>query len=152
MDVHGDVLPRSILAEGFVLDRRRVPLLGPQGIFKPGIMAEAALSITTIPGGPYDDTMGSGGALRYRYRGTDPAHPDNRGLRRAMQEQLPLVWFYRVQPRSTRIRAGPDRLSTDRLAMAADAILGGAVAGGWPSRRLTLVGASALVRCASSRR
>ena len=35
MDVIGDVLPRSVLAEGFVLDGERVPLLGPQGIFKP---------------------------------------------------------------------------------------------------------------------
>ena len=98
MDVHGDVLPRSILAEGFVFEGTRVPLLGPQGIFKPGLMTEAPLSITTIPGGPYDDSIGSGGALKYRYRGTDPAHPDNRGLRRAMQAQLPLVWFWRVQP------------------------------------------------------
>lgn len=98
MDIHGDVLPRSILAQGFVFDGVRVPLLGPQGIFKPAIMTEAPLSITTIPGGPYDDSMGSGGSLDYRYRGTDPAHPDNRGLRRAMQDQLPLVWFYRVQP------------------------------------------------------
>lgn len=32
---HGDVLPRPVLAEGFELDGRRVPLLGPQGIFKP---------------------------------------------------------------------------------------------------------------------
>jgi hypothetical protein len=31
MDVHGEVLPRSVLAEGFVFDGRRVPLLGPQG-------------------------------------------------------------------------------------------------------------------------
>ena len=98
MDVIGEVLPRSILAQGFVFEGTRVPLLGPQGIFKPGIMTQAPLSITTIPGGPYDDSMGSGGALRYRYRGTDPAHPDNRGLRRAMQEQRPLIYFYRVQP------------------------------------------------------
>jgi putative restriction endonuclease len=98
MDVYGDVLPRSILAEGFAFDGVRAPLLGPQGIFKPGVMTEAALSITTIPGGPYDDSIGSGGALRYRYRGTDPAHPDNRGLRRAMEQQLPLIYFYRVQP------------------------------------------------------
>lgn len=98
MDVHGEVLPRSILAEGFVVDGVRVPLLGPQGIFKPATMTEAPLSITTIPGGPYDDSIGTGGSLMYRYRGTDPAHPDNRGLRRAMEQQLPLVWFWRVTP------------------------------------------------------
>jgi putative restriction endonuclease len=61
-------------------------------------MTEAPLSISTIPGGPYDDSIGSGGALKYRYRGTDPAHPDNRRLRLAMEQQLPLVWFWRVQP------------------------------------------------------
>jgi putative restriction endonuclease len=95
MDVHGEVLPRSILEAGFELDGRRVPLLGPQGIFKPAL-CEAPLSITTIPG-QYPDEMG-GGTLAYAYRGTDPAHPDNRGLRRAMQEQLPLAYFYRIQP------------------------------------------------------
>ena len=97
MDVHGEVLSRSLLAEGFLFDGVRVPLLGPQGIFKPGIMTEAPLSITTIPG-RYNDGMGSGGVLSYAYRGTDTAHPDNRGLRRAMQQQLPLVYFYRLQP------------------------------------------------------
>ncbi len=97
MDVIGEVLPRSVLAEGFVFDGERVPLLGPQGIFKPRMMTEAPLSITTIPG-RYSDGMGSGGVLSYSYRGTDPAHPDNRGLRRAMERQLPLVYFYRLQP------------------------------------------------------
>jgi putative restriction endonuclease len=43
--------------------------------------------------------MGGGGTLSYACRGTDPAHPDNRSLRSAMQGQLPLVYFYRIQPR-----------------------------------------------------
>ena len=30
----GDVLPRSLLARGFEFKGTRVPLLGPQGIFK----------------------------------------------------------------------------------------------------------------------
>ena len=77
------------------LDGQRVPLLGPQGIFKPAL-CDTPLSIATIPG-RYPDEMG-GGTLAYAYRGTDPAHSDNRGLRRAMQEQLPLIYFYRIQP------------------------------------------------------
>lgn len=98
MDVHGEVLPRSMLAEGFELDGVRVPLLNPQGIFKPRVL-DAPLSITTIPGGPYDDRLGaSAQVITYRYRGTDPQHRDNRGLRVAMQRQLPLVYFYRLQP------------------------------------------------------
>jgi hypothetical protein len=33
--LHGDVLPRSLLAQGFMFRGMRVPLLGPTGIFKP---------------------------------------------------------------------------------------------------------------------
>jgi putative restriction endonuclease len=95
MDIHGDVLSRSILAQGFIFDGRRVPLLGPQGIFKPALCT-MPLSITTIPG-QYPDAMGTG-TLSYAYRGTDPGHPDNRGLREAMRRQAPLVYFYRLQP------------------------------------------------------
>ncbi len=98
MDLIGEVLPRSLLAEGFVFDDTRVPLLGPQGIFKPRILTDAPLSITTAPRGPYDDAWGAGGLLRYAYRGTDPAHPDNGGLRRAMEQQIPLVYFYGLAP------------------------------------------------------
>ncbi len=94
----GDVLPREILEEGFRYEGVRVPLVGPQGIFKPKVLQDAPLSITTLPGGPYDDTFDSGALLRYRYRGTNPSHPDNVGLRVAMTRQLPLVYFYRVLP------------------------------------------------------
>jgi hypothetical protein len=73
---HGDVLERAVLAEGFLLDGVRVPLVGPQGIFKPKVLEEAPLSITTTPEGPYNDELGSQDLLRYRYRGTDPEHPD----------------------------------------------------------------------------
>ncbi|MGE5550420.1 MAG: HNH endonuclease, partial [Bacteroidota bacterium] len=94
--IHDDVLPRSILAEGFNLDGVRVPLVGPQGIFKPKLLHEAPLSITTAPDGPYDDAFGSDGLLRYRYRGDDRNHPDNRGLRTAMENRLPLIYFHGV--------------------------------------------------------
>ncbi len=88
-----DVLPRKVLAEGFRLDGVRVPLLGPQGIFKPRVLTDAPLSITTAPAGPYDDAFGPSG-LRYRYRGEDPNHRDNRGLRFALRYRLPLVYFF----------------------------------------------------------
>ncbi len=97
LSVHGDVLPRSALVEGFTLDGRRVPFMGPQGIFKPAVMA-LPLSITTVPSGPYDDGFDRSGVLHYRYRGTDPFHPDNAGLRFAMEKRLPLVYFHRVVP------------------------------------------------------
>ena len=46
---YGDVLPRTLLAEGFRIDGVRVPLLGPQGIFKPQVMSDVPLSVTTAP-------------------------------------------------------------------------------------------------------
>ena len=95
--MYGDVIPRAVLGEGFRFEKKRVPLLGPQGIFKPGIM-EVPLSITTVPNGPYDDAFATDGLLRYRYRGTDPMHRDNRGLRSAMQHGLPLVYLHGVMP------------------------------------------------------
>jgi hypothetical protein len=62
---HGEVLPRAILAEGFVFEGVRVPLLGPQGIFKPRL-CDLPLSITTSPNGPYSDMAGADGLIEYR--------------------------------------------------------------------------------------
>jgi putative restriction endonuclease len=95
VDLHGDVLPRSVLAQGFTYEGNRVPLLGPQGIFKPRVL-DIPLSITSVPSGPYDDGYSPDGLLLYRYRGTDPQHLDNAGLREAMLRKIPLVYFLRV--------------------------------------------------------
>ena len=92
VEFYGEVVPRRVLVEGFHLDQQRVPAIGPQGIFKPALM-QAPLSITTSPKGPYDDVIGPDNFLEYRYRGTDPNHRDNVGLRLAMQHGLPLAYF-----------------------------------------------------------
>jgi len=101
--LHGEVLARETLARGFLFDGRRVPLIGPQGIFKPAVLPEMPLSITTVPivegrPRPYDDEIGGEGVLRYRYRRTDPAHRDNAGLRLAMQRRAPLVYQHGIEP------------------------------------------------------
>jgi len=98
---HGQVLPAAELRAGFMYEGRRVPLMGPQGIFKPAVL-EWPLSITTaplVPGKPrpYEDEIGGDRYLYYRYRGLDPEHRDNRGLRDAMQRKLPLVYFHGVE-------------------------------------------------------
>lgn len=92
----GDVLPRQLLAAGFQLNGARIPLLGPQGIFKPKALNIAPLSLTTSPNSPYSDAFGSDELLRYSYRGPDPQHPDNVGLRFAMERKLPLVYFHGI--------------------------------------------------------
>jgi len=68
---HGEVLPREVLAAGFQFEGQRVPLIGPQGIFKPAL-TDLPLSITSVPPvegreRPYDDELGHDGLLRYRY-------------------------------------------------------------------------------------
>lgn len=89
------------LQQGIDIGGIRLPLLGAQqGIWKPRILG-AALSIRTRftpPGAPapYDDGVGPDGLLRYKYRGEDPQHADNRALRAAMEYRLPLVWFWGV--------------------------------------------------------
>jgi putative restriction endonuclease len=92
----GEALPRDLLT-GFSLDGVRVPLLGPQGIFKPAV-CELPISIATVEGNYPDEWDEARGTLRYAYRGTDPNHHDNSGLRRAMRERVPLVYFLRVLP------------------------------------------------------
>ena len=94
VDLLGDVLPRSLLTQGFTFRGERVPLMGPQGIFKPRLISEIPLSITTTPNGPYNDGFIGSDRLSYRYRGTDPQHRDNVGLRRAMATQTPLIYFF----------------------------------------------------------
>src|ERR1700693_494722 len=89
-ELHGDeVLPREILAKGFEFEGQRVPLIAPQGIFKPAVLPEMPLSITTVPvvegrERPYEDEMDENGLLLYRYRGIDPRHREHSGLRLVM--------------------------------------------------------------------
>lgn len=94
--IYDYVLPYSILSDGFYYQGKRVPLLGPQGIWKPAILEKYPLSITSIPEGPYEDSFSDDSTLHYKYRGTDPNHRDNIGLKLAMQDQIPMIFFHRV--------------------------------------------------------
>lgn len=95
VDRRGDVLPWKVLQRGFELDEERISLVSMPGIFKPRMM-DLPLSIRSSPGGPYEDHFGPDGFLRYDYRGTDPTHPDNVGLRQAWREGVPLVYFFGI--------------------------------------------------------
>ena len=61
-------------------------------------MLDFPLTITTSPNSPYDDSFDDKGFLSYRYRGTDPNHRDNVGLRSAFKKRLPLVYLHGVVP------------------------------------------------------
>jgi len=99
----GEDLVRSSELTSFVFEGQRQPLVAAQqGIWKPRQL-DAALSIRTTytrPGAtpPYEDAEGPDGLLRYKYRGTDPQHYENRALRRAKEDGLPLIWFVGIAP------------------------------------------------------
>jgi putative restriction endonuclease len=96
---HGEALSRASL-ESFSLSGKRIPLVGPQGIWKPAL-CELPLSVTTVVRGPYADAFDERtGTLSYAYRGTDPGHKDNVGLRTAQLERVPLVYFHSLEPGS----------------------------------------------------
>jgi putative restriction endonuclease len=94
-------LTRDDVAQ-FPWQGRTLRLLGPQtGIWKISGLSDAAIAFSTsfVPDGkrrPYEDDSGPDGLLRYKWRGTDPDHADNRALRRAMERGLPLVYFVGV--------------------------------------------------------
>ncbi|MCW2741065.1 MAG: putative restriction endonuclease [Blastococcus sp.] len=84
----------------FAVAGRPLKLVVQPGIWKPAEL-EAALTIRTtytapnqLP--PYVDDISAGGLVKYAYRGTDPNHSDNRALRAAMRDQLPMAYFIGV--------------------------------------------------------
>jgi putative restriction endonuclease len=87
----------------FEFDGRPFRLMDAQrGIRKPRELS-AALSIRTVYTAdgrqrPYEDAVGPDGLLRYKWRGDDPDHSENRALRAAMEQRLPLIWFFGIAP------------------------------------------------------
>ncbi len=101
-DRYGEVLQRTLLTHGFSYKGEAVSLVGPSGIWKPRVFHSVPISITTAPPSPnrpapYDDGMDTQGRLAYRYRGTDPQHRDNVGLRSAMVHSIPLIYFFGIE-------------------------------------------------------
>jgi putative restriction endonuclease len=92
-------VPSNVI-NSFNFDGKPIRLIVQPGIRKPAALT-AALTIRTTwtPRGaaaPYADEVGADGILRYKWRGTDPNHADNRALREAMIRGAPLAYFYPV--------------------------------------------------------
>jgi putative restriction endonuclease len=98
----GGRIPARLLNEGIVFRGERVPIWNQQkGIFRPAALRAfgAALSIQTSFDSPYDDEDDRvRDRLVYRYRGTDPDHPDNVALRRAGELRRPVLYLVAVEP------------------------------------------------------
>jgi putative restriction endonuclease len=99
--LHGEILSWQDLLRGFEFQGKRVGLIGYTGIFKPATIPRMPLSLITAPPGadqsrPYADEADADGFIRYRYRGTNPDHPDNVRLRMACNQRVPMVYLYGV--------------------------------------------------------
>lgn len=98
------------LYAGFTVDGTRIPLTNPQrGIFKPTQMRYLLSVKTVFPARGrkvwYDDQrevheqINSGNELiDYAFMGDDPESADNRWLREARDEQIPILYFLGVAP------------------------------------------------------
>jgi putative restriction endonuclease len=109
LEVRGD-LSSGDLAAGFEYSGARLPLVNPQrGIFKPKEM-QYLLSIRTVfprSGAKvwYDhqrqvhrQIYQGDDAIDYAFMGTDPNAADNRWLREAMENRIPIIYFLGVAP------------------------------------------------------
>lgn len=89
----------SSVINAFEFEGRVVRLIVQASIWKPaGLQAALTIRTTYTPPNqlpPYADDV-EGGVVHYKYRGTDPNHADNRALRQAMVEALPLAYFVGV--------------------------------------------------------
>ncbi len=108
-ELHNHLTSRDLSA-GFDFGGERIPLINPRrGIFKPKQMRHL-LSIKTVfprPGARvwYDDQrevhrqiFESDEAVDYAFMGQDPNAADNRWLREAFENQIPVIYFLGVAP------------------------------------------------------
>lgn len=94
---------RAQLRDDFQVHGTRFPLLDAgRGIRKPRGWSAALSILTAAPEGaawrPYDDSEGPDGLHRYKLRRDERGAAENEGLRAAMAQQVPLMWFYGVRP------------------------------------------------------
>ena len=108
-EICGQLTARD-LRFGFIFEEKRIPLVNPQrGIFKPKEMRFLLSIKTVVPrrGGKvwYDDQRevhrqiyDGDEAVDYAFMGKDPEAADNRWLRDAYENQVPVIYFLGVAP------------------------------------------------------
>ena len=106
----GGVLDAADLGAGFEFDGERIPLINPQrGIFKPRQIAHLLSIRTVFPrrGGrvwyddqrePHRQIYEGDDVVDYAFMGTDPHSSDNRWLRDAMEQEIPILYLLGVSP------------------------------------------------------
>ena len=108
-EMHGQ-LTAELLSAGFDFEGTRIPLINPRrGIFKPRQMRFLLSIKTVVPGQGrrvwYDDQREAhqqiyqgDETVDYAFMGTDPNAADNRWLREAYENHIPVIYFLGVAP------------------------------------------------------
>jgi len=109
---YDDMIPRAEILRNLLVDGQPYALFNPQaGIHRPRrFRGSAALTIVTAAPSPsrpppYDDAFDeASGTIVYSYRDGSIESADNRALRAACVEQVPLIYLMESHPLSTRWR------------------------------------------------
>ncbi len=120
---YDDLIPRDELLRNLEVDGMAYPLVNPQsGIHRPRrFRGTAALTLVTAPPKPnkpppYEDAFDeASGTIFYSYREGPTDRPDNRALREAVVQQVPLIYLMGVAP-SVYSLAAPVYVVEDRPA------------------------------------
>lgn len=104
------VLSRAEMETPFIVDGQRLTLVDPQrGIHKPRVMRHL-LSITTVVPAKgrkiwysdqtkaHNEIYAGETSVRYSFMGENPDAAQNRSLREAAEEQIPIIYFLGIKP------------------------------------------------------
>ncbi|MEL6562207.1 MAG: HNH endonuclease [Bacteroidota bacterium] len=90
------MLDWQTLTKGFNYKGETVSLIGAKGIWKPKQIKQFPISITSVLKSNYNDEILKNGIISYSYRGIDPMHYDNVGLRECMLQQIPIIYLHQI--------------------------------------------------------
>lgn len=93
ISIYGNVLTSRIL-NGYKYKDESIYLHGNKGIWKPKQL-NYPVSISSDPQGKYSDNFISDSLLEYSYEGSNPYYWTNSLLRKALNENIPLIYLHK---------------------------------------------------------
>lgn len=89
------VFPSKELTDNCYYKGEKIILSGAQGIWKPRQL-DYPISIKSVSDSIYNDAQLDNNLIHYKYRGTEPNHHVNVGLRECKNKRIPLIYLHQV--------------------------------------------------------
>lgn len=96
VELHGDVLHRNLLENGFHYENERVVLIGPKGIWKPKQVEYYPISLTSSIKSSYEDIETDDYKIIYKYQEGGQQVSANKRLIKAFVDKIPVIYFRQV--------------------------------------------------------